>query len=74
MSILKVKLNTDGTGDVTIELKGECSAKELEVLVGYLMAGLVANTSIEVLEDMVQQLKEHIDGRETSTSEDTQVS
>ncbi len=74
MSILKVKLTTDNTGDITIELKGECSAKELEVLVGYLMAGLVANTSIEVLEDMVQQLKEHINGRETSTSEDTQVS
>lgn len=74
MSILKVTLNTDGTGDVNIGLKGECSVKELEVLVGYLMAGLAANTSIEVLEDMVQQLKEHIDGRETSTSEDTQVS
>ena len=74
MSILKVTLNTDGTGDVSIGLKGECSVKELEVLVGYLMAGLAANTSIEVLEDMVQQLKEHIDGRETSTSEDTQVS
>lgn len=74
MSILKVKLNTDNTGDITIELKGECSVKELEVLVGYLMAGLAANTSIEVLEDMVQQLKEHIDVRETSTSEDTQVS
>lgn len=74
MSILKVTLNTDGTGDVSIGLKGECSVKELEVLVGYLMAGLAANTSIEVLEDMVQQLKEHIDVRETSTSEDTQVS
>lgn len=73
MSILKVKLNTDNTGDITIDLKGECSVKELEVVVGYLITVLVANTSIEVLEGMVQQLKEHMNGGETSTSEDTQV-
>ena len=74
MSILKINIKTDEIGDITLDLKGECSVKELEVVVGYLMAGLVANSSIEVLEGMVQQLKEHMNGGETSTSEDTQVS
>ena len=74
MSVLKINIKTDEIGDITLDLKGECSVKELEVVVGYLMAGLVANSSIDVVENMVQQLKEHMNDGETSTSEDTQVS
>lgn len=57
-NVINIKLRTDkNTKDVSIEVKSECTISELQVAVGYLMAGLAVETSIEVLEGMVKELK-----------------
>lgn len=58
MSKINVKLYTDrANGNINIQVKSECSLNELRATVGYLMAGLAANTSIEEVEGMVSDIK-----------------
>jgi len=59
MSFIKIDMNTDKkTQEISVEIKSECSRDELQVAVGYLMTGLAANTSVELLETMVKEIKD----------------
>jgi len=58
MSFIKIDIATDEeTKDITVDMKSECTINELQAATGYLMAGLAANTSVEMLEEMVNDLK-----------------
>jgi len=62
MSKISIRLHTNKeTGDINIKVKSECTLNELQASVGYLMAGLAANTNIENLEEMVKSIKEDME-------------
>ena len=62
MSKISINLHTHkDTGDINIKVKSECTLSELRASVGYLMAGLAANTNIETLEDMVKEIKTNME-------------
>jgi len=69
MSKIVVRLHTDKTsGDIQIKIKSECTLNELRATVGYLMAGLAANTNIETLEAMVAEIKTDMENNDESNS------
>lgn len=48
------------SGDISIEMKAECTLNELEVATGYLMGALASQSTsgIEVLEALVKDIKD----------------
>lgn len=65
MSFIKINLSTDKEKDgINIDMKSECTMDELHVAVVYLMTGLAANTSIEILEELVEEIRKDLDGND----------
>lgn len=69
MSFIKLNIVTNKeTNSISVKSKGQCSLDELQAATAYFMASLASNTSVKVVEDLMEGLK---NDRATDTEEDT---